>query len=70
MHKNVQKAISEDMEKTGDYIRKEDDVLEKTDSETGFTIRLHFAEDNTGDSVIEEIQRLLTETYIKNLRER
>ena len=54
------------MEKTGDYF-KEDNVLKKTDSETGFTIRLHFAEDHTGNSMIEEIQKLLTEAYIENL---
>ncbi len=66
MHKNVQKAISDGMEKTGDY-SKEDNVLKKADSETGFTIRLHFAGDNADNSIMEEIQKLLTETYIKNL---
>ena len=54
------------MEKIGNYI-KEDNVLKKVDSETGFTIRLHFAEENTGNNMIEEIQKLLTETYIENL---
>ena len=46
---------------------KEDVVLKKTDSETGFMIRLHFMQDHEDGNVVEEIQRILTETYIRRL---
>lgn len=68
MHKDVQKAVCDGMTKADNYIREENNVLKKENTETEYTVRLHFAEDNKDNNILEEIQRILTETYIKNLR--
>lgn len=56
------------MAKTGNYIREENNILKKENTETGYTVRLHFTENNGGNNILEEIQNILIETYIKNLR--
>jgi len=67
LHMNVQKAVSNGMAKVGNYTREGKNVLKKEDSETEFTVRLHFMESKKDNNVLEEIQKILTEAYIKNL---
>lgn len=58
------------MARTDRYIREEENVLRKENRETHYTIRLHFAKENKDDEIIEEIQKLLTETYIRSVTDK
>ncbi len=55
------------MGKAGGYTREENNVLTKEDSKNGYKVRLHFTEDKENCCMIEELQKLLVETYINNL---
>lgn len=54
------------MTKMDYYLREEDHVLRKENSETNFTVRLHFAKEDKDEAIIEEIQEILLETYTRN----
>lgn len=54
------------MIKTERYLREENHVLRKENSETNFTVRLHFEEDYGDEKIMEELQEILFETYIRN----
>lgn len=49
------------------YVREDKNVLKKENSEAEFTVRLHFAENYKNEKMIEEIQEILFETYMRNL---
>lgn len=46
--------------------REENIDLRKESREAQYTVRLHFAQENKDNHIAEEIQKLLTETYIRN----
>lgn len=54
------------MTKINYYLREEDHVLRKENSETNFTVKLHFAKEDRDETIIDEIQEILLETYTKN----
>ncbi len=56
------------MTKTEQYIRENENVLKRENTETKFTVRLHFSKNNTDREMTEEIQKLLLETYISHLK--
>lgn len=56
------------MTKTNHYIKEEEYVLKKENSKTKFTVRLHFIKEDESGKTADEIQNILLETYIKNLK--
>lgn len=56
------------MSEKDDYIREEKNILTRKSSDTKYTVRLHFTQNDTDDAILEEIQKILTETYIRHLR--
>lgn len=67
VHTNVQKTIFDGMENVGIYTKEENNVLKKENGKTGYTVRLHFTEDNDNEKVIKNIQNILIRTYVLNL---
>lgn len=56
------------MEKTGNYIKDKNNVLRKESGDTQYyTVRLHFPETRSDNYAMEEVQKILTETYIRSL---
>lgn len=56
------------MTKTGEYTREGNYVLRRENPETNYTVRLHFTQKDADRHIVEEIQEILTETYIRNFR--
>lgn len=54
------------MTKTGEYSWEGSHVLRRENPETGYTVRLHFAEGNADQGIVEEIQDILAEAYMRN----
>ena len=67
VHKNVQKTNSDGMENEGIYTKEGNNVLRKNDSQTGYTVRLHFTKGND-NKIVEEVQKILIGTYIESLK--
>lgn len=54
------------MTRTDYYSREEQNILRKENSAGGFTVRLHFKQDEEDDRLLEEMQKILLETYLAN----
>lgn len=67
VHRNVQKTISDGMGNGDAYTREGNNMLRKNDSGTEYTVRLHFSENTDSDKLIEEVQKILAETFVREL---
>ncbi len=55
------------MTRTDYYSREDTNILRKENSAGNFTVRLHFKQDEEDDRLLEEMQKILLETYLANV---
>lgn len=58
------------MIQTDRYSREEENVLKRENKETQFTVRLHFAQHDKSSRLVQDIQKILTETFIDSFSHR
>lgn len=67
---NVQKVVTGVMTQTDYDSREEDKILRKENEQTQFTVRLHFTQNGQSGRLVQDIQKILTETFINSFSHR
>lgn len=67
---NVQKVVTGVMTQTDYDSREEDKILRKENEQTQFTVRPHFTQNGQSGRLVQDIQKILTETFINSFSHR